>query len=163
MKIKILNLKLKIILNLFLISVVTLSSCGVNKGREYYIFTDINECLNFESTAEIIKVEKYDSTEKDEKIMGLRYNNFYGAKIECSNYQFEIFAYEFENDDIARQYFEVVSGKTYSSESAFFGSGGITSYALVVVDVNKAYKINTTSGDIEKVKVLLANVFSKKI
>ena len=161
MKIK--TLKFKTILNFFLILVVILSACGINKGREYYIFTDINECLNLEIIEEIVKVEKYDSTEKDTDIVFLKYNYFYGAKIECSNYQFEIFAYEFENDNISKRYFEAVSGREYSGESAFFGSGGITLYTLVVVDLNMAYKINTSSKDIENVKDLLANAFSKKL
>ena len=136
---------------------------------EYYIFQNIEECENLIPTdMDDESFERYDMPTNDKDLDSLSYNNFFGGSFKSDSLQYEIFAYEFEDYDSALNYYANVVGQNFNSlkelerDSFFLASQG-TSYQLVVISQNKAYKLNAPNKYIDETSELLANTFSQKI
>ncbi|MBR6680814.1 MAG: hypothetical protein IKL59_06090 [Clostridia bacterium] len=136
---------------------------------EYYIFQNIEECENLIPTdMDDESFERYDMPMNDKDLDSLSYNNFFGGSFKSDSLQYEIFAYEFEDYDSALKYYANVVGQNFNSlkelerDSFFLASQG-TSYQLVVILQNKAYKLNAPNKYIDEINELLANTFSQKI
>ena len=136
---------------------------------EHYIFQNIEECENLIPTDMADEsFELYDMPTNDKDLDGLSYNNFFGGNFKSDALQYEIFAYEFENYDSALKYYANVVGQNFNSlkelerDSFFLASQG-TSYQLVVIFQNKAYKLNAPNKYIDETSELLANTFSQKL
>lgn len=72
---------------------------------DIYMFESISELDSMENSfKEYGEVEKY-SPSDDEYLNELEYKNSYLARYECDSYEFEIFAYEFQSTEDARQYY----------------------------------------------------------
>lgn len=135
--------------------------------RDNYIFENISQCENI---AEIFgtkeKFVRYQNASKDEHLFGLKYKDFYAGKYESILCGYEIFAYEFENTDDARKYFNTSSNTTWGNEeypSAFAVRVSIWSSRMYAISGTSCYTINTTRlGEV----IFLSrakSVFSKKI
>ena len=141
----------------------TMCSCG-NKSMKYYIFSEITECNNFtidkKGGAEIIE---YDTPDDDRYLENMKYKNFFAAKYKSSEFEFEIFAYEFENSDSAKEYFKNATGRTSDLDTNFLSSGGITSQKIVVINFEKAYTLYTSADSSEQVKKFIGENFTIQI
>ena len=148
-----------------LITVLMFSSCDL-EPPEYHIFTDISECKSMENThSEPIKIETYDSPDRQQSyIEGLSYSSFYGAKYQTSEFQFEIYAFEFVSPEDSKEYFEKITGKTVNSHNkCFSASGGMTRFRIVAIDGKNAYTVYAPIQDSEKVTVFINSQFSVPI
>jgi hypothetical protein len=86
-------------------------SCFPGKPN-VYIFNDISECENIS----FLKYEnsilyRYENPSADTYLRKLSYVEYFAARYESNELEFEIFAYVFENSETAMQYFENVTGK----------------------------------------------------
>ena len=141
-----------------------LTACFSAEMLDIYIFENISECEKIsQNKPEDATVEVYQSTEKDKKLDGLQYESFFGAKYSSSELTFEIFAYEFQDTEEAHQYFYNHTGRESDRDTNFFGSGGMFSYDLVVIDGKNAYFASTSSGDVDEMYEFFSNVFSTKL
>ena len=123
------------------------------------IFSDISECEKFKEY-DGINIKKYDTSEKDKKLKGVDYEKFYAAKISCSEFEFEIFAYEFNDIGSAQTYFENVTGKEVSANTEFSSSFGPLSGRRIVIDGKNAYVIYCSSIDEKAVLNFLYKTFT---
>ena len=139
---------------------------------DYYIFQNIEECENLISTdVDIECFSEYDLPSNDKDLDDLSYNKFWGGKFKSDSLKYEIFAYEFEDNDSALQYYANVSGGgknidlSYQEKhnGLFLASSGMTSYELVVISQNRAYKLIAPNRYIDEVSELLCKTFSQKI
>lgn len=144
---------------------IILSTVSCGKRHDFYIFENISECQGIQnSTLSGAKFEHYE-IEKDKKLKGLTYTERFCGKFSCDEFEFEIFAYEFENAESAKKYFDNVTGTADNIESytSFYGNFGMFSVDIMVFDFEKAYRVNLSKSDIEEVFQFLSTVFSKKI
>ena len=153
-------LLLYIIFGILLTSVI---SCGPG-SMEFYIFDDIDECkkiqqLEFENG----KVNEYTSPSNDEYSKGLLYNDFFAAKYESKEVEFEIYAYLFDSEETSKSYFKNATGKDDDMETNFLVSGGIGLYEITVIDCEKAYTVFTSRSQLETVKKMLGEIFTIKL
>jgi len=137
---------------------------------DYYIFQNIEECNNLISTdVDIECFSEYDLPSNDKDLDDLSYNKFWGGEFKSDSLKYEIFAYEFEDNASALKYYANVSGKnmdlSYQEKhnGLFTASSGITSYELVVISQNRAYKLIAPNRYIDEVSELLCKTFSQKI
>ena len=139
-----------------------------------YIFSDIDECENIETYgSEHAEITRYDSPTKDKYWDGLKYTAFYGANYTSAEFDFKIFAYEFQTSEHAMKYFENITGKKIIGqnvsgnddhpETTFSTSAGATTYRRVVIDARNAYLITSSKKDAKDVEQFLSKVFSKKL
>ena len=140
--------------------------------REYYIFENLEECENLISTdSENESFSKYNLPSDDKDLDNLSYNKFWGGEFKSDSLEYEIFAYEFEDNDLALKYYANVIGGgknidlSYQEKhnGLFLASSGITSYELVVISQNRAYKLIAPTRYIDEVSELLCKTFSQKI
>ncbi len=138
-------------------------SCG-GQNSNFYIFDDISECENLEKTEySEINVKKYTDPQEDKYLENLEYEAFYAAEFKSSELEFEIFAYEFDDPDTAKKYFENVTGKSRAYDTDFSSEKGMTQYRLVVIDFEKAYIVYTSRSSYNELNQALGSVFSKTI
>lgn len=128
------------------------------------IFATLDECDAFASKEnEGAGFTKYQDASRDDKVKGLPYADYFAGKYGCDQFTFELFAYVFENNDAAQEYFERVTGKNMGAlESNFSLSCGPLNASLVVVDNNQAYTVHMPTGDVRSVTQFLAEVFTIK-
>ena len=93
---------------------------------------------------------------------------YFAARYESDELEFEIFAYVFENSETAMQYFENVTGKNDNlsvnfSISSGVGLLGVSSSEIVVIDGKCAYTVFTPRNQLEETKRALGEIFSKKL
>lgn len=137
--------------------------CGCD-ATDFYIFSDISECDNIEAfKTEDAIVTIYDTPDLDDSIDDLEYDDFYAAKYESAELDFEIFAYEFADSDFSKTYFEINTGIKTDLDTHFLASGGIAKYTVIVIDGCNAYCANTTQKYSEDLKLFLGEIFSKKL
>lgn len=167
MRIKITTKRCVIILCAFCITfgiIITLLAFCDRGPRDYYIFSDISECENIiQKKSEDATIEKYDMPDKDKNLKDLQYSAFFAAKYSSSELTFEIFAYEFQSEEEAQQYFERTARVNSDRTTNFLEWGNLRSNHIVVVDQKNAYLVNATRKDAEKLKTFLGEVFSKQI
>lgn len=139
------------------------TACHTRQIPDIYIFENISECKKIHQIkSEDATVELYESPEKDKKLKNLPYTAFFAAKYSSSTLTFEIFAYEFHDEESAQQYFTNHTGKIVDLKTNFTGSLGSFSYDLVVIDGKNAYAINS-SRDVDKMHAFLGELFSKQV
>ena len=147
----------------FLMLIVLTSCSSINKNR-YCIFSNISEFEMIESEfSKKGEIQRYNDTSRDENLEGLQYVAHYAAYYKCEEFEFEIFAYEFQDTEEAHQYFYNHTGRESDRDTNFFGSGGMFSYDLVVIDGKNAYFASTSSGDVDEMYEFFSNVFSTKL
>ena len=156
---KIFCLGVVIILAFFLLTI----SC-VKESPDIYIFEDINECSNISNlTHSNGYVTEYENPNNDKNLKDLKYNDFYAAIYESEELKFEIYAYEFDSPEAAKNYFKNVTGKSTDSSTTFSSSKGMSTYRLVVIDHNCAYTVLTSHDQSETINKSLSEIFSRKI
>lgn len=155
---------------LFIISVISIllllviwlsitSSLTSGITEKIYMFSDINECNGFKD----IEKERYVNALKDNNLSDLKYKKFYGAYCENQDFEFEIFAYEFENVDFAKQYYRNYINADTDRNTIYHLSSGHFLVTLLVIDENKAYIINTNVFDVKDVQSFISHKFSLDI
>lgn len=141
----------------------SLCSCGPD-NTDFYMFEDISECDNIEVLkSEDVVITVYDAPDSDKNLGDLEYDEFYGAEYESAELDFKIFAYEFSNSDVAKEYYKNETGMETELNTVFLASGGMAKYSIIVVDSNRAYCAYTTQKDSEDLQLFLGEIFSKKI
>ena len=128
---------------------------------DFSIFSDISE---METLASDERFDRYDNPSEDRKLDGLLYDVAVCGEYSSDELSFEIFAYEFESPDIAKQYFENVTGKVIDDRDRMFNFvSGHTVFELIVVCNEKAYSVYTTTSQKEQLKAFLGEIFSVKV
>lgn len=157
------NYKLRLIFAVLILTVI-LCACA-HFDNDYYIFSNISECNNFEiNKDEDAKITYYTTPEKDSNLKDLEYDSFFGAKYLSLDIEFEIFAYEFKDSNSAKKYFNNVTGKNSEElDTNFSASMGMTSYRLVIIDFKKAYIVQGPSSNAEAIQDFLKENFTVKI
>ena len=143
-----------------LVICVSLCSCSVISVNAH-IFSDISECGYFEDNlSENSEIVLYDNPDKDNNLKDLQYNDFYGAQYKSKKLKFKIFAYEFVDEETAKEYFENSAGRTCAGEKDFYISSNIFNHTIRVVDNNRAYVLFTKTIYEDAVNELLSEAFS---
>ena len=88
----------------------------------------------------------------------LEYAEFWAAEYSCPEFKFELYAYEFVNSDVAKQYFNNITGKK-SDDVSFSSSSGMTKTRLAVVDHEKAYILFVHNSDFVEVNEFLGETW----
>ena len=161
-------MKVSKIFLLALICVLTLSSCHGDAPR----------CFMFESLDELqalyqleytnSEVIKHNSAEDDEHIEDLEYSDCFIAEYKSNEVTFKIYAYEFKNAADSKAYFKNVTGKKNPKDADFSSSVGLgldfkSHYQLVVIDGERAYKVEAPGKHAEEIEKCLQIIFSKEI
>jgi len=146
-----------------IISIVFLTACS-DKRQAVYMFSQIEECENISN----IKYEKhiltvYSSNSDDEHLGGLIPLDYYAAKYESVQVNFEIFAYVFSSFDEAQGYFKNVTGKAMKIEQNYSIVRGTVHSRIVVIDGNKAYKVVCPKSEYDEMNTILSSIFSVKL
>lgn len=105
-------------------------------------------------------VERYKTPTSDEYIGDLVYADFYAAKYNSKTLTFTIFAYEFEDSDLAQAYYKNITSKSATDSKSFSASGGFPTYRIVVVDGHKAYMAECLTLYTQPMCDVLVNAFS---
>ncbi|MBQ6825744.1 MAG: hypothetical protein IJP34_03680 [Clostridia bacterium] len=143
--------------------VFSLSACA-GLGIKVYIFADISECQNIITyKAEDAKIEIYESPSEDKYLKGLQYKEFFACKYVAEDFEFRIFAYQFIDSDICKEYFKNFTGNNSDDNINFSGVKGITYYYRMVMYDDKAYTIYTSPKDSDKVENFIADMFSVEV
>lgn len=148
-----------VIVSITLIVILVIGFWSFPFGKQdFYIFADISECKNIEEhVPDKTKLEIYDTPKKDPAIKDLEYESFYAAKYSSLKMDFEIFAYEFKNDEDLEAY--------YKNRDRHFEWYGIKKYGIFytciyVHDENRVYSLYTKTLDEKQVKEILKECFS---
>ena len=145
--------------------VISLTACTTTESN-YRIFENISECEKIEANmAEDATITKYRTPEADQNLKGLSYNAFFAAYYDSPDMSFTIFAYEFANNDAAKQYFKNSTGKTSKTDVNFSCSTGLLSNDErgVFIDGNNAYTILSPLEHSDEVYDYLEQCFSLKL
>lgn len=166
-------ISVSIILFAGIVVTVLVSMLLTSKPGEYYIFQNIEECERLlPSNSSDIQIERYKESSTDANSKGLLYRDFWGIRIESDTIEYELFAYEFNDFDLAKRYFANVTGKNEDMKLpvneqgdcyTFSLSKGMFSYCIVVVCGNRAYKLTAPNKYADDINMLLASTFSQKI
>jgi len=134
----------------------------MHTGVSIYMFADMEECKTIASADD--SFSKYTDSSSDKNVSGLTYTDFFAGKYDAGDFQFEIFAYEFDSVDSARAYFDKVTGKNSDGLiSNYSSSSGVMSSHIVVFEGKLAYALYLPTSDVVDVAEFLSNVFSIKI
>ena len=129
-------------------------------SNEVYMFESIDELENMEASFEKYgQVQKF-SDSYDECLQGLKYEKQYVAKYECNDYEFDIYAYEFETDEQAREYYINYDGDNLSRNiwNLYFNSRGtVTSMTINGANI---YRIVYQEDDEKEINSLLSENLS---
>ena len=134
-----------------------------NRDDHVYIFQDIEECRKLALYENDATVTLYDDPNRDKNYRGQSYLSFVDMNYQSKTMSFTLYAYEFENEDLAKQYFVKATGKEYDSDYYWSKSGGMTQYQIVVAFENKAYCLKTKLRYIKSVDAMLAKEFSNML
>lgn len=146
---------------LFLIAII-LHIIRVGIIEEVYIYADISECSNLQKVDDNATLVLHENSNEDKARKDLDYTDFFGCNYTASNLKFCIFAYTFKTEEDAQAYYYNVTGKhlmkntSYSMNTGLF-SGPLT---LIVVDGNRAYRIETLGKYYKEMTVCLKECFS---
>lgn len=129
-------------------------------SNEVYMFESIDELENMEALFEKYgQVQKF-SDSYDECLQGLKYEKQYVAKYQCNDYEFDIYAYEFETDEQAREYYINYDGDNLDNNlwNLYFNSRGtVTSMTINGVNI---YRIVYKEDDEKEINSLLSENLS---
>ena len=140
-----------------------LSAC-VEIELDLHMFSDIEECQKISSLkSETADIQIYDSPEKDKELKELQYSEYFGCNYKSDEMSFEIFAYEFDSNDVAMDYFKNLTGKGTDTNPTFLDSSGMNSFCRIIVDGDKAYSVYCTNSERDKVIDYINNCFSEDI
>ena len=128
-----------------------------------YIFQKIEECSNLASYENDATVTFYNDPKQDNKYQGQPLLSFVGIDYQSQTMCFTLYAYVFENNDMAKQYYVNVTGQAYDNDYYVLKSGGTTHYQIVVAFENKAYRLETKNQYIKSIDSMLAERFSIKL
>lgn len=142
--------------------------------HEYFIFQNLEECERLVpadySKAEVIQ---YDSPDSDKHLKELLFNDFWGINFKSDKLEYEIFAYEFVDSDTALKYYVDVTGqnsykkklplKNEDENKLLNASKGMSSYEIVAVYQNRAYRLVAPKQYEDAINELLSSVFSQKL
>ena len=92
----------------------------------------------------------------------MQYDRFYGAYYKCEDFEFEIFAYEFNNIKSSQQYHKNVAVATDRTLD-LHKTVGVKKTKLVVIDGMLAYSVFYDTSNIDEVEKFLSENFSKPI
>ena len=145
---------------IFVYRVILLRSNSV----EYSIFESISECDALKSsTLPNAKFENLDPNETDDNISGLIIKDSFCGNFSCDEFEFIIFAYEFIDSESAKQYYINNTGKKNDPSTSFSESRGPFSGELIVLDLERVYRIKMKTKYRDEVCNFLNETFSKKI
>lgn len=146
----------------FIVSLIfAFINLGLDLDGDYYIFSDINECLNLKNDNSKIEMSKYDSPQNDQHLGNLKYNDFCAAKYKSKELEFEIFAYEFNSVNDAKAYFKNGTGKESENNYNFTASTGLFGPSEIIVFKNeKAYTVYVAKKYLNKTKEILKKNFT---
>ena len=158
------NIIVVIITVLIVISPMIYIASKTTGLTSFTIFADISECEEvFQKDIENANFEKYNTPHSDEYIKKLEYESFFAGKYSSDEFEFEIFAYEFKNSDLAKAYYKNYSGDHAPKNSLFGSRTSVFSYELIVVDYERAYTIYASTNDSKKVELFIHDAFSVEI
>ena len=124
-----------------------------SKDTTVSIFSDIQEC-------NLLSNYETDQHLQDKYLGKLAFEKAYTAEIKYNSIEFQIFAYEFKNADLAKEYYancwqiEVDTDCSYNFESGMYKTNGI------VLNDKNIYRIKCSSSKIDDVKDYLSSIFS---
>lgn len=157
-----------------IIIIVLFSLCGcvenmvktmfniVGMNDNVCIFSEISQLEQIEeSFLKYGDVERYQSSDKDKYLKKLSYNNFYAAEYQCEDFEFEIYAYEFESITVAENYYENVVGNTPPINPEYSSSGNFINKSLLVIDGSNVYLAKYPYKYRQEVESFLASNFEK--
>lgn len=151
---------------MILLCSMCMTSCAVGSMNSfvYYIFSDVRECQNLISNKhEDATIIIFDMPDDDEYIEDLKYEGFFGCNYTSSELSFEIFAYEFSDEESSKRYFKNAIGRKTDNGVDFCEERGMLSCTLVVIDGVNAYSVRTNSSEVEQMKAFLAQQFTRKL
>lgn len=105
----------------------------------------------------------YESPEQDKYLKELNYDNFFACKYSSDDLEFELFAYQFQEMDSAKEYFNHIAGHKATDDTDFLKSAGMTSYKSVVISGNTAYAVYSKRSDVDKLNELLGYWFTNEV
>ena len=154
------------IIPLIIITIIAIllnvSLCG--QSIEYCIFENISECNDIKmSTLPGSKFESYSPKETDKNIKDLLFEESFCGKFSCDDFEFVIFAYEFADSESAKQYYINNTGKINDPSTSFSESWGVTFGEIIVIDLERVYRIEAKTKYREEVCSFLNEIFSKEI
>ncbi|MBO5913040.1 MAG: hypothetical protein J6Q76_06190 [Clostridia bacterium] len=129
-----------------------------SKIDDYPMFSDIEECYSLENY-------KLDDTPKDKYVKGLDYKASFVATVKTDDFEFEIFAYEFETLADAKNYykeFKELKSEIKSDYGASFSAGHSAGDGIVFNGQN-LYRISCSSKELDDVVEYLLTVFTLKL
>lgn len=133
--------------------------------KKIYIFEDMAECEAFRTMSDNNGTfTEYTDRITDDNLSNLSYVSCLSGKYLCDKYNFEIFAYEFENEESARAYFKNCTGKnTNDLRQNFSLSSGLFRSHLAVLKGTKAYVVSCPTKYVQDVLQVLEKCFSDRI
>lgn len=146
-----------------LTNIIVFESCALrfHLNSEYYIFKDLNELEIVENDFQNYgTVDKYDNPSKDKYLNELNYEDFYAAYYECEDFEFEIYAYEFCDEAVSKNYYRNVTGTESKSDVNFKASSGISETKMIVIDCKNAYSITFENKYGKKIQAFLSENFT---
>ena len=154
-----------IIISVFVVfGIVKIFYLNSSDGIDCYMFASISECEKFESpNLTNGSFTKYNSPNDDTYLKSMQYASFYAGKYVSEELDFEIYAYQFNDVNDAKEYFKNATGKTINTDSSFSSSSGFRYYRLTAFDGVNAYTVIAEKSQLEEINNILNNVFSKKM
>ena len=166
--------KIVIIMIFLIIIAFSFGGCGFNGMMQnfYYKLASSNEVYMFENIDELENMEasfkKYGQVQKfsdsyDECLQGLKYKKQYVAKYECDDFEFDIYAYEFETEEQAREYYINFAEDDLDINlwNLYFNSKGtVTSMTINGVNI---YRIVYQKNDEKAINTFLSECLSIKM
>lgn len=152
------------VLLLLVIFVQVFSSFNSIRDMDVYIFRDISECEKLESLDyKNAKIEYRERSDDKNFNSEMTIKSFYGAHFVSDELEFDIFAYEFEGNEDAKNYFKRATGKNVDLDRNYSASSGAFSFEVVVIDGNKAYIALASSKYTKELQNVLGEIFSVKL
>jgi len=148
---------------LIILLVFNLCSCRTFE-TDVHIFSNIEECQVIESLNDDSSyVKTYSSPDEDENLKNLQFEEFFGCKYTSDDLDFELFAYEFSNADIAMSYFKNLTGKENDPNPTFCDSSGMFWFKRIVVKENNAYTVLCKKEYKDKMIEVINGCFKEEI
>lgn len=129
-----------------------------------YIFKDIRECNN-------ILINKGDSdfvsllltTEGDENLKGMDYQNFFGALYETDSMHFKIYAYDFVDSKTAKRYFKACAKRECMGNRDCCVYTDSKKFVVTALCSTRAYSLYTEPRCSRAVENYIKRAFSEEV
>ena len=130
---------------------------------KYAIFSSITECEKLQSdTLEGATFQQETDPSKDPHLKELTFEEFFAGRFYCTEFEFVIYAYKFEDTEASKEYFENVTGIKTDRDLNFnfiTSTGAFRSKTVVFYNEN-AYLIQNAPEDWREIKVFLNEIFT---